>query len=51
MDRIGVFYECRKYPKMMDYYFYFSLELGCVIGFCYSLVQNATYIIRKVLKE
>ena len=38
-------------PKMMDYYFYFSLELGCVIGFCYSLVQNATYIIRKVLKE
>ena len=38
-------------PKLMDYYFYVSLELGCVMGFCYSLVQNANYIIRKVLKE
>ena len=38
-------------PKLMDYYFYISLEFGCVVSFCYSLVQNANYIIRKVLKE
>ena len=38
-------------PKLMDYYFYISLEFGCVVSFCYSLVQNANHIIRKVLKE
>jgi len=40
-----------KFSQLMDYYFYFTLGLGCVISFFYSLVQNAIYIIRKVLKE
>lgn len=39
-----------KIPHLMDYYFYYTLGLGCVISFSYSLVQNAIHIIRKVLK-
>ena len=39
-----------KIPHLMDYYFNYTLGLGCVISFFYSLVQNAIHIIRKVLK-
>jgi len=39
-----------KIPHLMDYYFNYTLGLGCVISFSYSLVQNAIHIIRKVLK-
>ena len=40
-----------KFPQLMDYYFYYTLGLGCVISFSYSLVQNVIHIIRKDLKE
>ena len=40
-----------KFPQLMDYYFYYTLGMGCVISFSYSLVQNVIHIIRKVLKE
>lgn len=32
-------------------YFFASLEYGCIIVFFYSLLQNASFVIRKCLKE